>query len=75
MSETKRYCLVVDDSSHWYCIPIELRATFDELDEQLSNDDGDGDAWGHWREYNFDAMRLGMHISNYSFSDWQEDRR
>lgn len=71
MSE-KRFCLVQDDSSHWYCIPLELRATFEELGEGLESDDDA--AWAEWNELGFDAMRLNMYVSNYSFTDWQEER-
>ena len=74
MSEAKRYCLVVDNSSHWYIIPLALRGLFDELNERLEDED-DEDAWRKWNEQSFDAMRLAMHASNYSFTDWQEDVR
>ena len=64
----KKYCLVQDDSSHWYCIPVETREFFDswcaEMEEQGVSD-----------LYDFEEYRLNMHISSYCFENFQEIKK
>lgn len=67
MTDQKRMCLIQDDSSHWYCIPAELKKRFDLLLPEIERE-------GYSVEFDnlFDGMRLAMHPSNYSFVDLQE---
>lgn len=62
----QRYRLVSDDDGHDYVIAAEERPAFDAWIEAVSNDD--------YSKRGFDDQRLGMHISNYTFTDLQEDK-
>lgn len=61
-----KHCLMQDDSSHWYCIPIEYKEKFDNWayseDEEIY-------------EFDFDQYRLNMHISNYCFENFEEIKK
>ena len=57
-----KMCLVQDDSSHWYCIPVNDREAFERW-----ADDSDDDT-----VLDFDEYRLNMHVSNYCFENFKE---
>lgn len=59
-----KYCLVQDDSSHWYCIPIESKKDF----ERWAYNDEDEDL-----PFDFDEYRLNMNISCYCFENFKEN--
>jgi len=63
----QRFRLVSDDSGHTYAIPADKREAFERWVDSFnySNDYSEGD---------FDQYRLGMHESNYTFVDLQEDK-
>lgn len=63
MSERKR--IVPDESGHWYLIPADKNEAWDEF---LNSEDALDGVEPEWAE------RLNMHQSNYSFTDWREDR-
>ena len=61
-----RYIFVQDDSCHWYCIKEQDRKEFEEWVDSFNNYKVE------WKGKEFDGNRLGMHISNYTFTDLQE---
>lgn len=65
----QRFRLEQDDSGHWYAIPTEQKMQFDEWLLSFENYEGliyDGP--------DFEEYRLNMHPSNYTFTDFQEDK-
>jgi len=69
----KRFRFVQDDSLHWYAIPEDKREAFDKWIEYMS-DESDDEPYIKYRGESFDVFRLGMHISNYTFTDLKEGR-
>ena len=82
-----RKCFVSDNSSHWYCILVELKNTFFFLieeheklykqiinlhDERFSQVSDKIDENEDMFESLFGGSRLNMHISNYSFENLEE---
>jgi hypothetical protein len=65
----QRFRLVSDDSGHTYAIPADKREAFAHWVDSF-NDSAEGDC----SEGDFDQYRLGMHESNYTFIDLQEDK-
>jgi len=65
-----RYRLTRDDSSHWYCIPADQLERFHDLLDKACGEDYEAEG-----EFNrlFSHYRLNMHISNYTFTDWERD--
>ena len=63
----QRFRLVSDDSGHTYAIPADMREKFESwcLSFEDENEKYDGP--------DFEEFRLGMHESDYTFTDLQED--
>ena len=71
MSEN-RFCLVQDESCHWYCIPVEKKKLFNQLCIAMDDIEVSEKVYKQWDKAGFDKCRLDMHPSNYSFVDLQE---
>lgn len=63
-TKNEKYCLVPDESGHWYCIPLMLKKRFKTwvYQEEDENDIPE----------DFDEYRLNMHLSNYCFENFKE---
>jgi hypothetical protein len=68
----KRHCFVVDDSAHWYCIPLDEKNQFNRMVEEMGKEPPFSDLIFEQFDEKFQKYRLNMHISNYSFVDAQE---
>lgn len=62
--------LVQDDSCHWYAIPADQRAKF----EEWVNTFGWGEHPYRYEGPDFEQYRLSMHPSNYTFVKLEEDK-
>jgi len=82
-----RKCFVQDNDSHWYCILLELKNSFnislqqheELLSKLLISQDDEFNKLNHELDENeslfeqlFRNNRLNMHISNYSFENLEE---
>jgi hypothetical protein len=59
-----------DDSGHWYAIPAKMRNKFNEWVVYMSDE---SEPYVPWEGEEFNQYRLGMHPSNYTFTDLKED--
>ena len=57
-----KICLVQDDSSHWYAVPVHLKKEFEIWADQEDDDVSSID---------FDEYRLGCHLSCYCFENFE----
>ena len=58
-----KFVLLQDDSSHWYCVPIEKEAEFEQWLDDVEN--------LRAIRSKYDEYRLTMHLSSYSFENFE----
>lgn len=64
----RRLCLVQDESSHWYAIPVDLKDEFERWAREMDQtEEGWDDLNEKYLEY-----QLNYHISAYSFVDLKD---
>jgi hypothetical protein len=61
-----------DDSGHQYIVPVELYDEFNRLMQKIEDGKESKRDYSRWYDV-FESMRLGAHISCYSFTDLRLD--